>query len=272
MWNEKPPILTGNTKQDLGALRDYLFRLAEGLTSVSVEAARVQTDVSISYDSAGRPIYKKDAEAKQVVEETRKQAGELQSLIIKTANDVTAYTDSKVEEYNGLYVSKSEYGTFTENINTLITNTARGVVESYNYGAVIGSVQDSVDLLQSYMTDINGEIRRGIVLDPDTGNYVTGIAISQTLKFAGECGPTDGNNPGDGHTYYYLNSGQTFGLYTSTGWQFWIDGYKRGWFNSQDGRLHVHFVVAENGIQVGGKWQVVTTASDDIFEIRYVED
>lgn len=272
MWSEKPPIMSGNVKQDVGAIRDYLFRMADSLSAISAEAERVQAGVSVSYDKNGRPVYSKDKEAEAAISTAKKQAAELHALILKTANEVIDYTDSKVEEYNGLYVARSEYGAFTENINTLITNTARGVVESYNYASLIESVQDSIGLVQSYMTDINGEIRRGIVLDPDTNTYVTGIAISQRLQFSGECDPADSNNPGDGFTYYYLNSGQTFGLYTSTGWQFWIDGYKRGWFNSQDGRLHVHFVVAENGLQIGSKWQMVTSPDESVFEIRYVED
>jgi hypothetical protein len=101
---------------------------------------------------------------------------------------------------------------------------------------------------------------------------VTGIAISQNLRFAGECGPSDQHNPGDGYTYYYLESGQTFGLYTSTGWQFWIDGYKKGWFNSVDGMLHVANIIVEVSMQIGDSWQIKAAPDGSEFEILYVGD
>lgn len=181
---------------------------------------------------------------------------------------VTAYVDSLTQVYNSRYLYKSEFGTFQENITSMIETTAKGVVESYDYASAIQSTQNSVNLLQGYYTSIEGEIRRGIVLDPDTNEYVTGIAIAQNLKFSGECGPADPENPGDGYTYYYMNSGQTFGLYTSVGWQFWIDGYKKGWYNSQDGMLHVANILVEDQLNVGGTWKFSSNGTE--LEITYV--
>ena len=263
---EKPPILTGNVKDDNGKIRDYLVRLAKSLEQVSQEAMNVQNGLRVSYGSDGKPIYTANMDVKKATEKIREQATELQSMIIKSAHDVMEYTDGKVEEYNSLYVAKSDFGDFQENIYTVIENTARGVVESYDYTNQIQGVQDAVMLMQNYMTAINGEIRRGIVEDPTTHQYVTGIAISQSLQFTGETITGE-----DGYTYYYLNSGQTFGLYTSTGWQFWIDGYKMGWFDSEDSYLHVHYVVAEEGMQVGDAWQIVCTPDGSLFEIKYIE-
>ena len=194
---------------------------------------------------------------------------ELQTLIRTGDQAVMNYVDSKQEVYNSLYVAQSDFGTFQENVTSMIETTARGVVESYDYGSSIESVQDSIGLLQSYYTSINGEIRRGIVLDPDTGEYVTGIAIAQALQFSGECGPSDERNPGDGYTYYYMNSGQTFGLYTSVGWQFWIDGYKKGWYNSIDGMLHVAKVLIEDTLQIGSSWQIKASADGSEIEILF---
>ncbi len=196
---------------------------------------------------------------------------ELKALIQDGDNYVIDYCDRKVDEYDSRYVASSEYGTFTESITSRIETTARGVVESYDYGSSIQSFQESLDLVQDYFTRVNGEIRRGIVEDPTTGEYVTGIAISQNLQFSGECGPSDEHNPGDGYTYYYLNSGQTFGLYTSTGWQFWVDGYKKGWFSSVDeGKLHVTNIIVENVLQVGDAWQLRSATDGSEFEILYV--
>lgn len=422
MFNEKPPMLGGDMRKDLIALRDYLFRMARGLEEVSTAGMPGSNVKVVGYDAAGRQMITGgggDASSKDV-DEIRKNAEELKSMIIKSAenmqrqideidlttfyvkyaddfsgsypasmyntptattvymgvctstsqsaptdpsvytwsrvkgntgeqgpqgiqgpagangqttylhikysddgetftgndgedlgafigmytdytaadsttfsdytwhrfaddtelralitdgdNTVIRYVDSKSEEYNSLYVARSEYGTFTETINNRIETGARGVVESYNYGSAIESLQADIDLVQAYFTNVSGEIRRGIVLDPTTNQYVTGIAISQNLRFSGECGPSDANNPGDGYTYYYLTSGQTFGLYTSTGWQFWIDGYKRGYFNSEDGMLHVTVIYVEEKIVHGGDWETKTSRSGSrkIFELTCI--
>lgn len=255
MFNEKPPMLGGNVQADLAAMRDYLFRMARSLETATAAGGSGNVVVAgAAAPSAGGSGYSE--EIKSDIEKVRRNAEELKALIIKNADELQSYTDSKVEEYNSLYVAKSEFGEFTETIQTTVTNTARGVVESYDYDALIQSNQDNINLMQNYLTSIDGEIRRGIVQDPETGDYVTGIAIAQALSFSGTCGPSDSRNPGDGYTYYYLTSGQTFGLYTSTGWQFWIDGYKKGWFNSIDGMLHIANVYVEQSLQLGNQWKL----------------
>ena len=272
---EKPPILRGTEREQIGALRDYLFRMAQSLETAA--AAETVASAASVVKADGSRALKPGGANQQTVDDVRRNARELRDLILKSARDlegqisagdatVIQYVESKTEEYNSLYVAQSDFGTFTETIGSEIESTARGVVESYNYGSAIESMGA---IVQNYFTQINGEIRRGIIEDPETHEYELGIAISQNLTFSGECGPDDANNPGDGYTYYYLNSGQTFGLYTSTGWQFWIDGYKRGWFNSEDGMLHVKQIVVEQSLQIGDSWQIITNASNAL-EIRYV--
>lgn len=271
-----PPILSGTSAQQITALRNYLVRMAVQLNSASTAPA-----VTTMYTTAdGRRVYKNAASAAPAQESTggadieavRKNARELRQLIIKTADglagDIEAegeearhYTDAQLSTLGESYLGRSEFGAFTENIESQIENSARGAIESYNYAQRIDSAQAELALLQSYITEIDGEIRRGLVTDPETGETVTGIAISQSLQFTGEVSRGD-----DGRNYYRLASGQTFGLYTATGWQFWINGYKRGWYNSVDGMLHVANIAVENNLALGGNWRIV---NDDGLGIMY---
>lgn len=269
-FTEKPPMLRGSPQEQINAIRDYLFRMVGSLD----EAITANSTGSVGRQitrADGTKIYVPAGKDEATIDLVRKNAQELRSLIIKSADEVREYADSKVEEYDQRYVAESEYGTFTENIDARIETTARGVVDSYRYGSSIQSMQDSIGLIQSFFTTVSGEIRRGIIEDPDTGEYVTGIAISQSLTFSGECGPDDAHNPGDGNTYYYLTQGQTFGLYTSTGWQFWIDGQKKGWFDSLDGMLHVANIVVEDTLNFGGHWRMRSTGTAGrTFELFYL--
>lgn len=271
-----PPILSGTSAQQITALRNYLVRMAGQLNSASTAPA-----VTTMYTTAdGRRVYKNAASAAPAQESTggadieavRKNARELRQLIIKTADglagDIEAegeearhYTDAQLSTLGESYLGRSEFGAFTENIESQIENSARGAIESYNYAQRIDSAQAELALLQSYITEIDGEIRRGLVTDPETGETVTGIAISQSLQFTGEVSRGD-----DGRNYYRLASGQTFGLYTATGWQFWINGYKRGWYNSVDGMLHVANIAVENNLALGVNWRIV---NDDGLGIMY---
>lgn len=190
---------------------------------------------------------------------------ELREIIAAGDNAVIEYCDKKEETYNSRYLAQSTFGTFAENIDSRIETTAKGVVESYQYEAAISSVQEQIGVVQDYFTRVNGEIRRGYIEDPENpGEYVFGIAISSDLQFSGAVQDMGG------YTYYELEGNQTFGLYTSTGWQFWINGYKRGWFDSVDGMLHVASIQVEESMLIGGSWQIRSSTDGSEFEILYV--
>lgn len=257
---ELPPILKGSSTEQIALLRDYLVRMARQLNEAG--EAPVQSAESIRVTKDGRRVYSQGSEAKAEAEAVRKNAMELRALIVKTSKELgqeideggeeaRLYADGKIEGLSSEFLSRSEFGAFTENVESQIASTAKGVVESYGYLAKIESNQKDIGLLQSYMTELDGQIRRGIVTDPMSGEEVMGIAISQNLRFTGAV--TRGE---DGVDYYRLASGQTFGLYTSTGWQFWIDGCRKGWYDSVDGMLHIANVAVEDTLQLGGGWQL----------------
>lgn len=265
--HELPPILTGTQTQQIAALRAYLVRMAQELNAA--EGAAASYGAANTAVTAGKPAAigvspGGNASAGASEDAVRKNAAALRQLILKTADglagdiemsgeDAKSYADARLSAAGETFLARSEFGTFTENIESQIASSARGIVESYGYTEKIESNQERLSLLQTYVTDIDGQIRRGLVKDPATGENVTGIAISQNLQFTGEV--TTG---GDGKSYYTLSSGQTFGLYTSTGWQFWINGYRRGWYDSVDGMLHIANVAVENALQIGANWRIST--------------
>lgn len=246
MIQEIPPQLQGSPEQQLIAMRDYLVRLAQSLEQVG------GSDVAASAAKAATSAAK--AAQEQAAQQVRSTANSLKALIIKTADEITEYTDSRVETFESLYVAKSDYGEYYNQIETQVAQTARDTVETYHYAEAIRDVN-------TYLTDLNGQIRRGVIEDPETHEVHLGIAISEQLSFTGQT-QTKG-----GLTYYELAPGQTLGLYTATGWQFWINGAKRGWFSSEDSMLHVSNIVVENRLQLGNDWEIVSAGG---FGLRYI--
>ena len=260
-FTERPPILSGSTQQQLHALRDYLMRMAASLESAGNAPAYSLSPVT----NGAQPARAGAAGERDAIERMRQNARELKALILKTAHRIESEMDSREELYRGWFLAQSAFGEFEENLELRIATDARGVVESYGYEAAIRSAQDSIGLVQSYLTQINGEIRRGFLEDPDRpGELAFGIAISSSLRFTGSI------QSREGYEYHELEPRQTFGLYTSTGWQFWIDGHKAGWFDSLDGMLHVANVFVEDTLQLGASWRMRPSADGTELEIMFV--
>ena len=258
MGYEYPPILQGSAQQQLYALRDYMVRLAKSLDS----AETAQREDAVKAAASSSAAVKKDAEEKAAA--LRQNAAKLRALIVKTAGEAESLAvelGSVRQDMESYYLAKSDFGEYMEQAQASFTTTARGVVESYGFASLIEAVNGRADALDLYMTSIRGEIRRGLVTDPQSGETVMGIAIAENLQFTGTVYEEDGLQ------YYELAPGQTLGLYTATGWQFWVNGSKRGWFDSMDGRLHVISEVIEDGLQLGADWAASATGG---FGIKYV--
>lgn len=256
---EYPPILQGSEQEQLRTLRDYLVRMARSLEA----AQQAQAAPTPAGAAAAQTAREKRTEEDRLAA-LRRNAARLRALIVKTAGDA----DTLASEIGSLrhdmesdYLARSDFGTYMEQAQASFQATARGVVESYDFAALIEAVSDRTEELDLYLTTLRGEIRRGLITDPETGETVLGIAVAENLQFTGAV------HEEDGLTYYELSPGQTLGLYTSTGWQFWVNGSKRGWFDSRDGRMHVISEVIEDHLQLGADWSLSVSGG---FGIKYV--
>ena len=82
-WNEKPPMLTGNPREDMGKLREYLFRLVKHLEEGDYGSGAQNVD--ISYDKDGRQILRPGAKGADNAE-LKKEFQELKSQTVQTLN------------------------------------------------------------------------------------------------------------------------------------------------------------------------------------------
>lgn len=252
--HELPPILRGSEQQQLTSLRDYLVRLAQSLNAV-------QNMPSVTSGMSEKA-------AKKKTDELQKQATDLKSLILKTADamDVRIQTNSydisvlgdAVENVKTTYVT-SDYlnGTYMNTVQQNINNTVNNIVERYDYSEIVtGIVGNDINALKSFANLITGEIRRGVIYDSSLGTDVLGIAISQSMEFYENDPDHPPTTVGEEIVYYRIKANQTFGFYTSYGWQFYVNGQKVGWFDSTDSHaaLHIASAIVENGIRFGEDW------------------
>lgn len=241
MSYELPPQARGGAEEQLAALRDYLVRLAQ-------ELERAEQGGTAAAAKAADAVRGKTEAA------LREQASALKALIVKNADEIGEMTDARFDSLSSRYVAVSDFGSYYEQIDAQVRRTARETVESYHY-------TEAVEALERYMSTLSGQIRRGVIEDPETHELHLGIAISETLSFTGQTQSVGGV------IYHELAPGQTFGLYTSAGWQFWINGVRRGWFSSEDSMLHVANIIAEDKLRAGSDWEISTAGG---FGLRYI--
>lgn len=258
MMYELPPILSTDDKENIKALREYLLRIMTELeTAQSAQLEQSQSETAAPPQSTAAAVQlrrEQSAAAKQ-------NSDNLRSLIVKTAHTLSHSIDTLRESLHEDYLAISDFGSYAEQVTNNITATARLVVESYDFSSQLLALNEGMSVLDKYYSTLSGEIRRGIITDPDSGEQCMGIAISESLSFTGEV------HDENGLSYYELSPGQTLGLYTSTGWQFWINGSKRGWFDSIDGMLHVRNIRVENALYLGTDWVLSSVGG---FGIRYI--
>lgn len=248
---ELPPILTGSAEDQLRALRDYLVRLTQTLPADTAAAG----DTFSGTASVSRPAAARTAAGQSGASGAASPDNypRLRALVTKTAGEIYTHIDEISRELRADYTARSELGELEERITQSMTATARGVVEDYGYDARLTAADERAGRFEEHLRSLNGQIRRGLITDPDTGEQVLGIAIAQRLSFTGS------SQSYEGETYYELSPGQTLGLYTATGWQFWINGARRGWFDSVDGMLHAASMQVEQSLRLGADWLLSTT-------------
>ncbi len=272
---EYPPILSGTALQQIAALRDYLVRRARDRdasvgagaldgpkNSASVgEGLAPPADTGANRTTGGASPAPMAAHSEFRIPNSELPAAALRALIVKTADRVERQVELLSRSLHEDYLARSDFGDYQEQIDTLIRATARQIVESYDFTARLSAADERLGELAGALTRLRGEIRRGLIQDPETGELCFGIAIAQELRFTGQTVTENGL------VYEELAPGQTLGLYTASGWQFWINGSKRGWFDASDGQLHIRSLTAEQELRLGGDWLCTSSGG---FGIRYV--
>ena len=147
-----PPVLRGNEGEQLRQLHGYLQQLQRSLTialdGVSMKAAEL---VKESQQSSGTL----PDGGKATVHEAYRQ---LKALIIKTAHTIRHEFDELVEEFDSNYVAISEFGTFQESLQQIITSTASSIVQSFQYDSQLQALTSNLEGTNQSITDLQGQI------------------------------------------------------------------------------------------------------------------
>ena len=167
------PNITGKTDtEQLRQMKSYLYQLAGTLQyAVSMTSSAGTGTTGTGSTSSGTP----SSAPEKCPAET---FNEIKSLIIQSADIVSAYYEIISQQLSGLYVAESEFGTYKEEKNAEYKAT------SDRLDALFRNVQTISGALESTIA-ANAYVRTGLLYYGEDGVPVYGMEIGQSNEVDG---------------------------------------------------------------------------------------
>ena len=205
----QPPSLKGDERAQLEQMYRYLYKMSEQLNSALAVTDR-EYQIVVQTKSGSAP-----GSESPISPQLDAQYRELRSLIIKTADIVNQQMDKTIKQLNGKFEAiSSEWGTFEQNIERKIVETAEATIDSFDYSEKIHGIEKTVlNGVTSYAIESLGYIKRGIIGFDDENFPIYGIAVGTELK--------EKTVEKDGKTYQQIDTTKRIATYTSDAITFW---------------------------------------------------
>lgn len=172
-----PNITATSDSGKLAQMQSYMHQLVGELNWAlrTVEAAASGTEsqaVSVQHIGALSPNGAEDT------------FNAIKTLIIKSADIVTAYEKTIMTHFEGKYFAESDFGTFIEETNRRIEENSKGVTEAYtNVQSITNSDgTGSLDVLEDQIRTTNAYIKRGLLGYDSNGKAVYGVEVGETAE------------------------------------------------------------------------------------------
>lgn len=162
-----PNITATDTAGRLNQLQRYLYALVEQLNWEMGTASSLPATQSVTVPKAAP-------------EET---FSAIKSLIIKSADIIEAYSDKITQTLEGKYVAQSQFGTFTEETNQVLEQTATNVEQLFSN---LQRMESSLGGIESTLIGVNAYLRSGLLYYDESGVPIYGLEVGQQTQVDGE--------------------------------------------------------------------------------------
>lgn len=238
-----PPAPRGSVGQQLQQQYAYLFQLAQDLNR-AMEQAESRERVTEKAAAA------QQSKTKEERAEQGRQAAELKSLIVKSADTVRSEMERIQSELKGSYVAQSDFGTYLERVSQEIKEDPTKLERYFHFASEIQADTDRVEAdFIAYKTDVEGYIRQGIV-GYDGVTPIIGIAIGQDIRTTRTGVETERG------VFDEIDKSSNMSVWTTEKLSFFIGGQEAAYFSN--GKLTVA-QIATDRITGAGKWDVSFT-------------
>ena len=106
----------------------------------------------------------------------------IKSLIIKSADIVSAYYETINTRLKGQYVAESDFGTYTEETDARIEANSKGIEQHYTD---IQQILSDIEGFENRLIEVDAHINTGILYYDDAGVPIYGLEIGQRTEMDG---------------------------------------------------------------------------------------
>lgn len=168
-----PNINAATEKEQLVQVKSYLHQLAQELNwALSSLESSTAKDTGKKASSGGAVTK----------EEMTTSFNDLRSLIIKSAETVSAYYEEAEKKYSSLYVAQSDFGTYKEEAEQLIKENSTSIEQFF---ANMQEIITNIDTLEHSLIEVSANIRSGLLDTDDNGVPVYGVEVGQRTEIDG---------------------------------------------------------------------------------------
>lgn len=169
-----PNITAQDTQGQLSQVKTYLYQLAEQLNWA---LRTVTSGDSIQVQSPNREGNNAGAESNSL-----NTFNSIKSLIIKSADIVNAYYEEINRRLNGLYVAKSDFGTYQKETSQDISENSESIQRVFTN---IQQILTDVEGIENTLVDVNAHIKSGLLYYNSAGIPIYGLEIGQRSEIDG---------------------------------------------------------------------------------------
>lgn len=176
MTNIRLPNITATTEREqLMQVKSYLHQLVQDLNWAlsTVGTGNSTGNSAAKSQSSGDAVTKK---------ELTTSYNELRSLIIKSANTISAYAEAAEERYKSLYVAQSDFGTYKEEAEQRIVENSTSIEQFFTN---VQEILTQIDTLEHSLIEVNANIKSGLLYTDDSGIPVYGVEVGQRTEIDG---------------------------------------------------------------------------------------
>lgn len=241
-----PNITAQDQAGRLLQMQSYLHQLVDQL-NFSLQTIESGTNAMTTVGRSNAPAAQTESEKKLL-----DSMSNLKSLIIKSANTVRSEMDVLETKLQSTYVAVSNFGTFQEEISTILENTATSLNQTIGYYAELRTLAgNNKTAFEQYVIETEGYIRQGII-GYDGAVPIIGIAIGQDISVTGEKVEVDGQE------YDMIDTSSNMAVWTSKKLSFYVYGVEVAYFSNS--ALYSDEIIVKGSLFLDkNKWEISHT-------------
>lgn len=170
-----PKITATNEAGKIAQIQSYLFQLSDQLR-YALNALETSSSSGGSANVAFNTASNSTMQAKDE-KSAESTFNEIKALIIKSADIVDAYSDEIKKKLSGEYVASSDFGTYKQDTEALISANSDNITAYYNN---LQEIIPKVKEIEGSILETKAYIQSGELYVGDDGFPVYGIEVGQT--------------------------------------------------------------------------------------------